>query len=605
MKYPTAPVSILSVLSVGATLSRAAPGANIQVGRSRHHVRDDVPIMPHDPNTNADCTWWWDNDGSFSCDELLDLFGVSREDFVFWNPSITNTCGNYNTGFSYCVEGPAAPPVVPSVTITATPVSPSATTTGVSSSQTSGNVIKTPSPPQPSMVNNCDAFHYVEPGQSCEAVLSLNGITVQQLFAWNPSVKSDCTGLWSEVYVCVSVIGHEPGSGTTTTTTSGGPTSTTAPGNGIATPTPILPGMVTNCNAFYYVEDGQVCDTVLSRNGITLAQLFAWNPNVKSDCSGLWIKTYVCVNVIGHTITSTTGSSSATSPPTNVPSPIQTPVASNCNKYHKVASTSTTCQAIADYWGLKVADMNSWNPSIDSACSNLKVNHYVCVGVLPSPIQTPVAENCNKYHKVASSSTTCQAIADYNNIKLADLKSWNPSLNSACSNLAVNSHVCVGVLPSPIQAPVAVNCNKYHQVASTSTTCQAIATYNNINLSDFFKWNPSIDSKLCSNLLLKYYVCVGVPGASPASSTLATSTTKPSATSTTPSNGITTPTPVQPNMTKNCKSFHLASLDTTTCQGIADYRKISLADFFKWNPDVGGADCKYLWKGYWYCYAVL
>jgi hypothetical protein len=327
-----------------------------------------------------------------------------------------------------------------------------------------------------------------------------------------------------------------------------------------------------------------------------MGDFLAWNPSVKADCTGLWAEVNVCVNTIGHT---PSPDPTSTPTPSNLPSPIQTPVASNCNRYHKVASASTSCETIADYWGVKLADLKSWNPSLDSTCSNLKVGYHVCTGVLPAPIMTPVAENCNRYHKVASSSTSCKTIAEYNEIKLSDFFKWNPSIpNPDCNNLVVNSYVCIGILPSPIQEPVAVNCNKYHQVASSTTNCGTIADYNNIRIADFFKWNPSITNPACNNLWVKYYVCVGVPGA-----VQATPTDEPAPTPTNPGNGVATPSLVQPNMTKNCKSFHLAG-DGTTCQRIAEYRNISLANFYKWNPDVG-SQCSNLWKGYHYCYAVF
>jgi hypothetical protein len=372
---------------------------------------------------------------------------------------------------------------------------------------------------------------------------------------------------------------------------------TTAPGNGISTPLPTQAGMVDNCDKFYFVQGGESCTSVLGKNGILMADFLAWNPSVMTTCTGLWAEVNVCVNTIGHTPKPV--ATSTTTAPTNLPSPIQTPVASNCNRYHQVASASTSCQAIADYWGVKLADIKSWNPSLDSTCSNLKVGHHVCAGVLPAPIKTPVAKNCNRYHQVASSTTTCDGIAKYNDITLSDLFKWNPSIsNPGCNNLVVNTWVCTGILPSPIQGPVAANCNKYHQVSSSATTCATIAKYNNIRIADFFKWNPSITNPACGNLWVDNYVCVGVPGAVPA-----TPTDEPAPTPTNPGNGVETPLLVQPNMTKNCKEFHLAK-DGTTCQGIATYREISLPDFYKWNPDVG-SKCTNLWKDYNYCYAVL
>ncbi|KAK3896642.1 hypothetical protein C8A05DRAFT_39811, partial [Staphylotrichum tortipilum] len=65
--------------------------------------------MAHDPNATSACTWWYDNDGGMSCPDLLSLFSITPAQFAFWNPSVTGSCGNFQKGFSYCVEGPAVP----------------------------------------------------------------------------------------------------------------------------------------------------------------------------------------------------------------------------------------------------------------------------------------------------------------------------------------------------------------------------------------------------------------------------------------------------------------------------------------------------------------
>ncbi|KAM0443355.1 hypothetical protein ACHAQK_003718 [Fusarium lateritium] len=56
-------------------------------------------------------------------------------------------------------------------------------------------------------------------------------------------------------------------------------------------------------------------------------------------------------------------------------------------------------------------------------------------------------------------------------------------------------------------------------------------------------------------------------------------------------------------MVANCNKFHEVK-DTTTCQGIIEYNKITLADFIKWNPAVG-KDCSGLWKGTSACVGVV
>ena len=60
-----------------------------------------------------------------------------------------------------------------------------------------------------------------------------------------------------------------------------------------------------------------------------------------------------------------------------------------------------------------------------------------------------------------------------------------------------------------------------------------------------------------------------------------------------------TPSPIQANMVKNCKKFHLVQ-KTTTCASIQNYYKITMAQIAKWNPSVG-AKCTALWAEYYVC----
>jgi hypothetical protein len=72
---------------------------------------------------------------------------------------------------------------------------------------------------------------------------------------------------------------------------------------------------------------------------------------------------------------------------------------------------------------------------------------------------------------------------------------------------------------------------------------------------------------------------------------------------TTPSNGVTTPQPIQPGMVGNCNKFHDIK-SGTTCQAIADYNKFPIADFYKWNPQVNSG-CTNLILGAYACTGVI
>lgn len=142
------------------------------------------------------------------------------------------------------------------------------------------------------MIKTCDEFYLVEVGDVCGAIATEHGITRADFDAWNPDVKSDCTGLIAEYYVCVGVYAPPP----TTTTATGSQTTTTAGAPG-STPTPVQEGMVSGCKDFYMVVSGDGCYNIAVAESITLANFYSWNPAVENDCSGLLSGFYVCVGI--------------------------------------------------------------------------------------------------------------------------------------------------------------------------------------------------------------------------------------------------------------------------------------------------------------------
>lgn len=62
--------------------------------------------------------------------------------------------------------------------------------------------------------------------------------------------------------------------------------------------------------------------------------------------------------------------------------------------------------------------------------------------------------------------------------------------------------------PSPTQTGLSSNCTRFYKV-ERGDGCWAIANDNNINLDDFYGWNPAVKDD-CSMLQAGYYVCLGV-----------------------------------------------------------------------------------------------
>ncbi|KAF4444181.1 hypothetical protein F53441_11240 [Fusarium austroafricanum] len=77
--------------------------------------------------------------------------------------------------------------------------------------------------------------------------------------------------------------------------------------NGIETPLPIQPGMVDNCDKFFFVPENIGCLHVAQYFGITVKQFVEWNPTVGGEeCRYLWANANVCVRTIGYEYPRTT-----------------------------------------------------------------------------------------------------------------------------------------------------------------------------------------------------------------------------------------------------------------------------------------------------------
>lgn len=149
--------------------------------------------------------------------------------------------------------------------------------------------------------------------------------------------------------------------------------------------------------------------------------------------------------------------------------------------------------------------------------------------------------------------------------------------------------------PTPTQANMVKGCTKFHQVRS-GDECGTIATKYDISVNDFYDWNPDVSDD-CKALWSKYYVCV--KGPSPSSMTATAKPTATTKTTASTTSGVATPTPTQADMAKNCNKFHKVG-SGDKCGTIAHKNKISLDDFYSWNPDIGD-DCGALWLGYYVC----
>jgi hypothetical protein len=152
-------------------------------------------------------------------------------------------------------------------------------------------------------------------------------------------------------------------------------------GNGIATPSPVMAGIPSNCNKFHFVGATTTCAGIIAYNHIAAANFYKWNPEVGSNCAGLWASYYVCVGVVGSTTIAPVATTTKAGNGIATPTPVQPNMVKNCKKFH-VVSSGTTCQGIASYDKITLADFYKWNPDVGTTCSTLFIGYYTCVAVL-------------------------------------------------------------------------------------------------------------------------------------------------------------------------------------------------------------------------------
>ncbi|KLU86294.1 hypothetical protein MAPG_05309 [Magnaporthiopsis poae ATCC 64411] len=170
------------------------------------------------------------------CDIVAQKNGITVSQLRSWNTEINDSCSNLWLGYYICVGVPGA---------------------------TNPNT-----PALPGAVSNCDKWHKIASGDTCDTIAAKNTITVAQFRSWNTQIDSNCNNLLRDYYACVGV-------------------------PGAATP---MPGIVPGCKRYYLVVSGDNCDAIASKNSITVANFRLWNTAINSECTNLWANALVCTS---------------------------------------------------------------------------------------------------------------------------------------------------------------------------------------------------------------------------------------------------------------------------------------------------------------------
>ncbi|KAG8631988.1 hypothetical protein KVT40_001128 [Elsinoe batatas] len=176
-----------------------------------------APPSPRGAGEIDGCQSWFQ--ARLNCESHLALARLTIDTLYKYNPSVGPDCRGFVLGTYYCwstgnEQDSGSPPSTTGEAPTTTGGSPTTT------APTSGVI--TPTPTQSGMVSGCTMFHKVVSGDGCWAIANDNQISLDDFYAWNPDVGTDCAALLLDFNVCIgrsSASTASPPSSTRGTTT--------------------------------------------------------------------------------------------------------------------------------------------------------------------------------------------------------------------------------------------------------------------------------------------------------------------------------------------------------------------------------------------------
>ncbi|POS72078.1 LysM domain-containing protein [Diaporthe helianthi] len=398
---------------------------------------DACPQAATFPDTISNCNLWHTVEDGDGCWSVQQEFGISADEFLEWNPSVSEDCLTTSTATS---SGPSTTHQSTTYS-TAVPITPYNLTTIATDTAWPPTRTKAGQP------DYCRSWHLVQGRDTCQIVANQaeTGVTADDIKAWNPTLGEDCSGLYVGWWVCNGIQSRTSVTLTWSTSAANAtipdPTPYTPPTSTSVdwsfTPTPSLAGMPDDCQAYHLAEENDTCRTVLATYSyLTRQHFFDWNPALGGNCDGLWLGYYYCVANFGST--------------SDVPLPTVTekPTAStaqgsaaSCTAWY-ISTPDDTCDSIISMFGrFSEADCVSWNPSLNSACGNLEPSLYYCVAVPGTPSSRTAAYTSTTASSSAAAvptgctstwlvgiGDTCAHVSDANGLSLAEFAALNPQL---------------------------------------------------------------------------------------------------------------------------------------------------------------------------------
>lgn len=142
----------------------------------------------------VDCSYSATPSSGDTCDSFASSWGMSTTDLKNLNPGLD--CGSFDTGKAYCVIGEVTNDPEPTTTVAPT------TTTKQPEPTDDGH-----SPHQSGIAEDCDKYHKVVSGDSCDIIEKANQISHAQFSEWNPAINAGMSMKPHTYPVCMSLTG--------------------------------------------------------------------------------------------------------------------------------------------------------------------------------------------------------------------------------------------------------------------------------------------------------------------------------------------------------------------------------------------------------------
>lgn len=276
---------------------------------------------------------------------------------------------------------------------------------------------------------NCQPVYTVVPGDGCFAIADSHGITLDQLYADNPNLANACN-IYPGQTLCIA--------------------------NAPPTPTP------TDCTLKTTVMNGDTCDTISERAGISRYWLGQLNPTINADCSNLIGGAAICVDSALNT----------------------------CGAVYAVKGTEGSCLGIAATLGIILEELLRLNPNVNAQCTNIYIGEMLCTAQRTTG--TPSTACSRRYTLV--SGDTCTVAASKNSLTNAQLLVLNPGLS--CNAMIPDTQIC-SFSPATSICPNLIQTN-------LGDSCFSLAQNVSMSLEEWQSVNAGLS---CNPLPLNYLVC--------------------------------------------------------------------------------------------------